>query len=461
VSSTSDSLGLDHERLRALGHLVVDRLADHLAGLRDTPVVRCADPEQLEQRLGGPLAEEGSEAELEQLLELLADDGLSNMQLGAHPRFFARVPSPASGVAILAEWLASGMNAIAASWGGGSGPTQLELVSLRWLAQLLGLEEHTEGVLVSGGSVGNLTALAAARHAGYDGRVLLSDQTHASVRRALRIGGWREDQICLIPARERFRWRAADVEAALGSADDGRAIIVATAGTTNTGAVDPLEQLGELACRRDLWLHVDGAYGAPAAACQAGRAALAGLGRADSLTLDPHKWLFCPYDIGAVLVRRPGLLEACYAIAPEYLREVTSSSAGEVDLRNRGPELSRRARSAKLWLTLRTYGRRAIADAIARGIALAEEVEALLRSDPRWEVVSPAQLAVICFADRKLDDAAHARAARAVNADGYAAVGCTELAGRIVYRLCLINPATTLQDVAQTLRRLRDAGNAT
>jgi aromatic-L-amino-acid decarboxylase len=457
VSAGPDPLGLDVERLRALGHLLVDRLADHRAALADTPVVRCAPAEQLERRLGGPLPEGAALDDLESLLELLAVDGLGNMQLGSHPRFFARVPSPASGVAILAEWLATGMNSIAASWGGGSGPTQLELISLRWLAQLLGLEQHTEGVLVSGGSIGNLTALVAARHAGYTGRVLVSDQTHASVTRALRIGGWTDEQLCLIPARDRFRWRAEDVEAALEPGDQGRAVIIATAGTTNTGAVDPLAELGELAQRHDLWLHVDGAYGAPAAACQAGRAALAGLERADSLTLDPHKWLFCPYDIGAVLMRRPGVLEACYGMAPEYLRDVTSSATGEVDLRNRSPELSRRARGAKLWLTLRAHGRRAIVDAIARGIELAEQVQALLEADRRWEVVSPAQLAVICFADRQLDGEAHFRAAHAVSADGFASLGCTELAGRTVYRLCLINPATTLQDVSQTLALLRAA----
>lgn len=448
---TVDPLGLSVERFRELGHQLVDRVADHWAGLDGVPVVRGADRDSLAV-LAGPVPEEPGD--IEELIEVLAAVALSNMQNSAHRRFFTRVPSPASFAGILGEWLGVGYNGVAASWGGGAGTSELELVVVEWLARLMGFPPETEGVLVSGGSIGNMTALAAARAAGYGEAVLLSDQTHASIGRALRLLGFAGDQIRVVPARDRFRWAIEDVLAAVGDGDRGRATVIATAGTTNTGACDPLDRLADLCAERDLWLHVDGAYGAPAALTDSGRAVMRGLERADSLTIDPHKWLFQPFDAGVALVRRPGALEACFTINPEYLRDVLTGTDGGVDFRNRGPELTRRARAVKVWLTLRAHGTRAIAEAIARSIALAEEVQGVLESDARWEVVTPAQLGVITFGCVGLTGPEHVERARLVTAGGYAAVSCTELDGRTVYRLCLINPLTTLADVRETLERL-------
>jgi glutamate/tyrosine decarboxylase-like PLP-dependent enzyme len=450
----TDVLGLDVERFRELGHRLVDRVADHWAELDAGPVLREARAAELSS-LGGPAP--GGPGDVEGLLEQLAGEALGNMQNAAHPRFFARVPSPASFTGILGDWLSTGYNAIAASWSGGSGPSALELTVVDWIRELMGFPVDAEGVLVSGGSLGNMTALAAARHAGWDGGVYISDQTHASVLRGLRALGFAPSQVHVVPAMDRFRWNVDDVSAAVAAGDRGRGIIVATAGTTNTGAVDPLDALADLCAERDLWLHVDGAYGAPAALTPAGQAALRGMGRADSLAIDPHKWLFQPYDIGCVLVRRPGALEACYTMNPEYLRDVLATAEEEVDLRNRGLELSRRARAVKLWLTFKTHGTRAIADAIGRCIELAERVQSALQDDPYFEVVTPAQLAVVTFAARGLSSAEHIKRALAVTSGGFAAVSCTELDGRSVYRLCLINPRTTLGDVTDTLARLKSA----
>lgn len=385
----------------------------------------------------------------------LADDALENMQHAAHPRFFARVPSPASFAGILGDWMSTGFNTIAASWAGGSGPSALELTVVDWIRELMGFPAGSEGILVSGGSLGNMTALAAARHAGYDAAVYVSDQTHSSIGRALRVLGFAPDQVKVVPATDGFRWSAGAVDEALRPADNGRAIVVGTAGTTNTGAVDPLNQLADLCAEQDLWLHIDGAYGAPAALAPAGRAVLRGMERADSLAVDPHKWLFQPFDVGCVLVRRPGALEACFAMNPEYLRDVQTTASGEADLRNRGLELTRRARAAKLWLTFKAHGAPALAEAIGGCIALAESVQSVLEADPYWEVVTPAQLGVITFTARGLSSAEHVERARLLTASGFAAVSCTELGGRSVYRLCLINPLTTLEDVTETLSRLR------
>jgi glutamate/tyrosine decarboxylase-like PLP-dependent enzyme len=224
--------------------------------------------------------------------------------------------------------------------------------------------------------------------------------------------------------------------------------IVATSGTTSTGAVDPLGELAELAAASGLWLHVDGAYGAPAVLCDAGRRVLAGIERADSVVLDPHKWLFQPYELGCVLIRRPALLEQAFTLDGAYLRD---SHSGDVQMRNRGFELSRGARALKLWLSLRVFGLAAFREAVAHGLRLAEHAEAFLRQRPVWEVVSPAQLAVVCFAP--VDGDVDELVARAI-ADGYAAPSSTVVDGRVALRLCTINPRTTTDEIEATIVRL-------
>jgi glutamate/tyrosine decarboxylase-like PLP-dependent enzyme len=218
--------------------------------------------------------------------------------------------------------------------------------------------------------------------------------------------------------------------------------------------VDPLPELAELCKAEHMWFHIDGAYGAPAAITATGRRFLAGIELADSLVLDPHKWLFQPYDIGCTLVSRPSALERCFTLDAEYLRDVKASS-GEVDFRNRSLELSRRARALKLWMTFRTYGVAKVRWAVEHGIALAEFAEQYLRARPAiWEVVSPAQIGIVCFALRDTTVEEHSRRAKAMADHGYAAVSTTTLKGRSVLRLCTINPLTTEEDIAGTIDRL-------
>ncbi len=450
----SDTLGLDPELMRELGYWVVDRVIDHVTGVGQGPAMRAASPEDLRAGLGGPLPEQPGDAR--QALLTLSETALANMQHIDHPRYFARVPGPSSFTGILGDWLGTGFNSIATSWGGGSGPTMVELVVIEWLTELLGLPPGGDGVLVSGGSIANLTAMAAARHARGPGVAYLSDQAHASIARGLGAIDFAPDQVRTLPADRNLRLDVDGLRAAIaGDRADGQTprFVIASAGTTNTGAVDPLQELGDLCAAEDLWLHVDGAYGAPAAMCEAGRRALPGLDRADSLVLDPHKWLFQPIDCGCLIVRHPGVLDQTFGMDPEYLRDVRGAG-DEVDLRNRTLELTRRSRALKLWLTLRVHGADQLRRAAARGIALAEHAEELLRTDPRWEVVTPAQLGVVTFALRGANASDHAARAAALAADGFAAVSSTTLAGRSVLRLCTINPRTTEDDISETLGRL-------
>ena len=442
------NLDLPPEEMRRLGYRVIDEIVDGWAGLRDGPTGVVGDAEALRAALDGPPPEAPGDAQL--AFDRLFGEVLPWTARHHHPRFFARIGSPSNYVSALADAVAAGFNLIGTSWVASSGPSTVELTVMDWLRTWCGMPEGTSGLLTSGGSLASLTALVAAREArGGGGVVYLSDQAHGSILRDLKVMG--EGSVRVLPSDEAFRLRVADVAAAV-AADRAAGLrpfaIVATAGTTNTGAVDPLGELADLCAAEGLWLHVDGAYGAAAVLTEAGRALLAGIERADSLVIDPHKWLFQPYEAGAVLVREPGLLEQTFALSGEYLRD---TFGGEVNFRDRGIQLTRGTRALKLWLSVQVFGMAAFREAVAHGIALAEHAEALLRERPGWEVVTPAQLGLICFTRVGADDSAVA--AETVR-DGYAAPSTTVLRDRTVLRLCTINPRTTFEEIEETILRM-------
>jgi aromatic-L-amino-acid/L-tryptophan decarboxylase len=455
-------LSLPPDELRQLGYHVVDRIIEHLEQLDELPPMRPVDPDW--SRDSVPPCPDAPTDPLE-AVDALFEEILPRGQRAAHPRFFARIGSPSNPVSPLADFAAAGVNAFAASWAGGFGPSAVELAVIDWMRGWMGLPDSAEGVLVSGGSVGNLTAMAAAAHdrLGADrsgATAYTSEHAHASVARAWRVLGFDPAHLRVLRADAAGRLVAPAVDEAVG-ADRHQGLepfcVVATAGTTSTGAVDDLTELAALCRRERTWLHVDGAYGAPARLCESGSAALAGIELADSLVLDAHKWLFQPYEIGCVLVRHAGVLEEAFALDGAYLRDTLGSG---VDFRNRGLQLSRGSRALKLWLSLRVFGLDSFRDAIAHGIALAEHAESMLRGRDGWEVVSPAKLGIVCFrrvaggvAAEDLDRV-NDELVRAAVADGYAAPSSTVLDGRTAIRLCTINPRTTFADVETTIERL-------
>jgi len=454
-SRPADTLGMNPEEMRVLGYLAVDMVVDHLVNRDREPAIAERSRAELERLIGGPLPEEPGDARA--ALETIRKSIFTSMQHGDHPRYFSRVPGPSSFAAVVGDWLAIGFNAMAASWGGGSGPTVAELVVLDWLRQMLGLPPQSDGILVSGGSMANFTAFAAAFAMKGKGRVYLNDQTHSSIRRNLEALGLGADDIKVMPTQGSLAYDMTSLRAAI--ADDRRAgmtpvMIIANAGTTNTGACDPMNEIADLCVAENLWMHVDGAYGGPAAFTVRGRALMQGFERADSLVLDPHKWLFQPYDAGCVLVRHPGALERAFSMNPEYLKDVTGAD-DEPNLRNRSLELTRRSRAIKLWMTFRTHGARRLVEAIDRGISLAEFAEAEIRRQAEtWELVTPAQIGIVTFALRNAQPGQHARLVKEITASGYASLSSTEILGRSVLRLCIINPLTSEDDIRETLRRL-------
>src|SRR5215470_4533429 len=268
--SINSELQLSREEMRRIGYRIVDQIVEHFENLASKPVMRVTPRVELEARLREPLPEEPTP--VDSLLEQLQRDVWSNIGNVQHPRFFAFIPSPSNFVSVMADALAAGFNPFAGNWLEGSGPAQIELVTIDWLRKMCGLPETAGGLFVSGGSMANLTALAAARREMLDGRsdgavIYFSDQTHNSIGKALRVLGFTREQIRALPSDDNFRLQVESLRQAVAEdrADGGRPFcVVANAGTTNTGAVDPLDQLADLCERENLWLHVDGAYGAAA-----------------------------------------------------------------------------------------------------------------------------------------------------------------------------------------------------
>ena len=296
-----------------------------------------------------------------ELLRVLDEDVLPFVGHFDHPRFFGYIPGAGTWPAALGDLIAAATMIDAGSWREAAGPSALELTVLDWFRDWVEYPESAAGVLVSGGSAANLTAIACAREAligPMSPRIVMytGDQTHSSVARAARHLGFRPDQLRVLPTDDDFRLRPADVIAAIDAdlaANSLPLFVSANAGTTNSGAVDPIGELADACHERGVWLHVDGAYGAFAVLTDRGKRAMRGMNQADSITLDPHKWLAMPFEVGCLLVREGRLLEQAFELHPEYLKE--GHKAG-VNFADRGLQLTRASRAIKVWLAIGTVG---------------------------------------------------------------------------------------------------------
>jgi aromatic-L-amino-acid decarboxylase len=453
------NLELTPEEMRSVGYRVIDMLIEHFANMKDERIGAKAEPAKIRPLLAAmPLSNDACDPH--RLLDTIQRDILPNTLNVAHPRFFAFVPGPNNFMSAMADVLASGFNVFNGSWLGGSAAAAMELQVIDWLAGFCGLPETAGGLFVSGGSVANMTALVAARHALLDDRVAgatiyCSDQTHSSVDRALRVIGFQPQQIRHIPSDDQWRLPMSALASAV-AADRAAGFrpfcVIANAGTTNTGAVDPLPELASLCKAENMWLHADGAYGAAAILSERGRKALNGLNLVDSLSLDPHKWLFQSFECGCVLLRDAVLLKKAFQIMPEYLRDV-HRGVDEVHPADYGIQLTRSFRALKVWLSLRTFGLDAFRAAIDHGFQMAELAERELRSRPGWEILSPAQMGMVSFhyTNREVS---HSAIVDAMLRDGYAFLSSTKLRGTTALRLCTINPRTTIEDIQGTIDRL-------
>jgi aromatic-L-amino-acid/L-tryptophan decarboxylase len=451
-------LALSEDEMRQLGYRVVDMLVRHFAEMRDAPVGAKGTPRDLMARFAGPPPDAPTQPD--ELLARLERDVFPNNLHVDHPRFFAFVPGPGNFISTMADALASGFNVFNGTWLGGSAAAAIELTVIDWFRGFCGFPETAGGLFVSGGSAANLTALHAARATKLGDRIdnatiYFSDQTHYSVERALRVLGFAREQFRKIPSDDRFQLPLDSLGDAIQS-DKNAGLrpfcVVANAGTTNTGAVDSLPTLADLCADEGMWLHADGAYGAAAVICERGRQKLDGLDRVDSLSLDPHKWLFQPFECGCVLLRDAAKLKSAFQLMPEYMRDVHRHTE-ETNVADYGIQLSRGFRALKVWLSINTFGLAAFRDAITRGLELAEFAERELRRRRNCEILSAAEMAIVAFRFGP-DDALQTKLVELMLRDGFAFLTSTTLKGRTALRLCTINPRTTEQDIVQTIDRL-------
>lgn len=452
------TIELSREQMRELGYRVVDLLCEHFADVTNSPVGAKAKPAEIRELFARTPDEAPSDPM--QLLARIESDLLTRLLHVDHPRFFAFVPGPNNFVSAMADALAAGFNVFNGTWLGGSAAAAVELGVIEWFCRWCSLPESAGGLFVSGGSVANMTALVAARHHLLrddvaNAVVYFSDQTHSSVERALRVIGFLPHQLRQLPCDGDFRLPVDELNKTIEqdmAAGRRPFCVVANAGTTNTGAVDPLSAIADLCEGRGMWLHIDGAYGTASVLSERGQTELVGLERADSLSLDPHKWLFQSFECGCVLLRDAQLLKNAFRVTPDYLQDVHRHDV-EVNFCDYGIQLTRSFRSLKVWLSLHTFGLAAFREAITRGFELAEFAERELRERDGWKIVSPAQMAIVCFRFGD-DDALQAKLVEQMLADGYAFLTSTTLRGRTVLRLCTINPRTTRQDITTTIERL-------
>ncbi len=472
-----DEFDLGPEELRRLGYRAADLVAAHRASLLERPVFgKIGEAAAL---FDEPLPEQGEDVEA--VLHAVRERVLPYAFGNSHPRFFAFINATADPLGTVADYLASAMNSNC--WGGDHAAIHVEATVIRWLAEILGLPRTAEGILTSGGSMANFTALATARRAvapevreqGFAGTprlvVYASDEVHNCVDKAVDLLGigWR--QLRKIPTDDRYRVRVDLLRQAIAS--DRKtglrpAILVGNAGTVNTGAVDPLDELADVCASEGLWFHVDGAYGAMAAIAPRLRTIFSGLERADSLAADPHKWLYVPYEAGAALVREPGrMADAFRRPAPYLVHDPDSPVAGPVSFNERGPELSRGFKALKVWMGLKRHGRRGYTAAVEHDLAMARFLADEVRSRDDFELLAEPVLSIVGFRYRPAglaDEDALARLnRRIVNTlvgAGAFFLAPTLLKGRTAMRAAIVNFRTTEDDLRALVDEAARVGRA-
>lgn len=467
-------LKLSAEEFRRLGHGLVDRVARFLEDLPDRPLMRPSTPGDLRALLGGEagLPDEGADAEglLSEAAGLLFEHSLFN----AHPRFFGYITSSPAPIGMLGDFLAAAVNANVGLWRLAPMATEIEAQTVRWIASLIGYPTSSGGLLVSGGNMANMVGLLAARAAAtpWDVRALgvapagapplrvyASAEAHTWLQKATDLAGLGTDAVRWIPTDDALRLDVAALRATIAADRRDGAIpmlVVATAGSVSTGAVDPLGEIAALCREEGIWLHVDGAYGALAAAVPGAHPDLEVLGEADSVALDPHKWLYAPLEAGCVLVRNGERLRAAFAYHPAYFH-FGQEATNYLDF---GPQNSRGFRALKVWLALRQVGRKGYVRMIGDDIRLSERLYARVSGHPELEAGTQS-LSISTFRYVPVDlrrDAASAHVEAYLNAlnqelleaiqtSGEAFVSNAVVRGRYLLRACIVNINTTAADV--------------
>ena len=462
------------EEFRALAHEVADWSADYLGGVGSLPVLPSVRPGDIRSVLPVTPPVQG-----ESLTDALSDfrdvivPGLTHWN---HPSFFGYFAMTGSGPGILGEMLAAALNVNAMVWRSSPSGTELEELTADWLRQLLGLPSSFDGVINDTASSSSLHALAAAREAAYPdvrnegmfqqvhGRIYASEEAHSSIEKAALTLGFGRSGYQTIRTDEQLSMCSSTLRSVIQEdiASGLKPVaVVATLGTTSTTALDPVRKIAELAQEFGLWLHVDAAYGGPAAIVPELRELFDGWEIADSIVVNPHKWLFTPVDCSLLYCRRPEVLKRAFSIVPEYLK--TPEIETGRSLMDYGVALGRRFRAIKLWFVLRYFGQQGIIDRLRIHVELAQALASWVDSAPEWERVAPAPLSLVAFRfiSEKLDaaalDDANHRIMDRVNESGEAFITHTVVRGRTCLRVSIGNLKTTHAHVQRLWELLQEA----
>jgi aromatic-L-amino-acid/L-tryptophan decarboxylase len=470
------------EEFRRQARRVLQWIADYLEHPERFPVVPRVAPGEIAETIPAepPAEPETLDAVLDDFERLIVP-GVTHWN---HPGFFAYFAISASAPGILAEMLISALNVNAMLWKTSPAATELELRTLDWLRQLLGLKDGWFGLINDTASISTLLALAAAREAkpelairekGMAGRtdlprlrIYTSAHAHSSVDKAAITLGFGHENVVHIDTDADFRMRVDALDAAV-RADRVAGYLplatVATVGTTSTTSIDPVPAIAALCAREGMWLHVDGSYGGVAAVVPEMRHVLSGVELADSLVVNPHKWLFTPIDLSAMFTRRPEVLKRAFSLVPEYL--VTREQSDVVNLMDYGVQLGRRFRALKLWMVIRAFGAEGLADRLRQQMVMARDFAGWVDAAPDWERVAPVPFSLVCFryapagTSEGARDALNAAILERVNESGRAYLSHTKLNGRYVLRLAIGNMRTELRHVSDAWRLLKEAAAAT
>lgn len=459
------TLELSKEEMKAYGYKVIDSIVEHFDTQNSKNPVSSASRKEMDALFLENAPEIGSDSH--KVLDFVVEKVLKESNIVSHPKSYSFVPGPSNYISAMADTLATGFNIFSGGWAASPAAAELEIVTINWLLKLFKFPtKQGGGIFTSGGSMANLTALVTARKqkCGDDfskAIIYMSDQTHSSNIKAIRTIGFRKDQVRIIPTDLEFKISMNKLKNAIAKDRlEGYQpfCMIATAGTTNTGTVDPLNDIAKLCKEENLWFHIDGAYGGAAILSKKGSQTLKGIEKADSLTVDPHKWFFQPYEMGCLLVRNHKWLSQTFTEKPEYLRDIEGNTS-EINFYDHGVQLTRRFRALKLYMSIKTYGLNSFREAVSYSIDLAEKTEKFIRKSSNWEIVSPATLAVINFrynpigknfSEKQLDKLNQEISERIVTSKE-ALLVTTVLQKQIVLRMCLINPRTTFDDVKSTL----------
>ena len=469
----------------ALGQKALDWCLEYFARISEAPIYPTASAEHMTGLFAEPLPREGQSAG--QVLEQFADIARHARKNG-HPRMFGYVQSPGTFVGALADFLASAINQNVTSWRSAPSATTIERQVIEWIATMVGVDTNTGGLLMSGASMANFTALATAlrhstdvdvMHLGvraltHEPRIYASSMAHLSIPKAAGLLGLGRAAVRTVPVDADFRMDVAALEQSLAhdrAAGHLPICVVGTAGDVNTGAIDPLDAIATVCARHQVWFHVDAAYGGFAALAPSLQPQLAALARADSIALDPHKWLFAPLDVGCLLVRDPAALRRAFSHSAAYIDVIADADMSEFAFWDYGPELSRRFRALKIWFAVKCHGAAAIADAVGQGLTVARHLAREIDASADFERLAPVPLSIVCFrfappvlrarveqGDRSAAaelDTLNRQLMVEIQRDGDAYVSNATIGGAFALRACIVNFRTTEQDATRLLDEVR------